>query len=55
MKKIVLILITLFITGIGYSQTTFVDSFIEYEITSSSPPYEIKVIGNTGSGGAINT
>lgn len=46
MKKSLLILITLCISVIGYSQTTFIDSnYIAYEVINAQPPYTVQVTG----------
>ncbi|WJJ95418.1 leucine-rich repeat domain-containing protein [Algibacter luteus] len=55
MKKTLLILFTLFMSVIGYSQSvgdTFFDNFITFEITSLTPN-EVKTIGYVVSGGPI--
>ena len=53
MKKRLLILMTVFISSIGYSQTvgdTFIHNFITYEITSIAPN-TVEVINYNISGG----
>lgn len=55
MKKNLLILFTLCITSLGYSQTvgdTFVDNFIFYEITSLAPN-NIEAVGYDTAGGSV--
>ena len=54
MKKQLLILMTLCIATIGYSQTFSDTNYIEYEVTSTVAPYTVKVINyDDTNGGAI--
>lgn len=50
-KKQLLFLTALFMVAIGYSQTTFTDNFITYEVINSQPPYTVQATGYDFSNG----
>ena len=55
MKKTLLILTTLFVSVIGYSQT-FTDNYIDYDIISNAPTYIVQITGYdyTNGGPSVN-